>query len=403
MHSRNSSANMSLYSLYCNELYKSYDIDLMNGTFRHCCKFQDFKVDKTELLELGARYFDYNKETLKAREEMSKGIKTARCHDCWDKESRREISWRQQEGRSIKTLDDKVLINLQVDPLCNQACFYCNHRFSTTIRKYNLWVNDSKGQIINTNDEYESYNFSIKDVAEFVANLESNWLEIGITGGEPFLTNNFVEDIELLINSYLHNSNKKVTIGISTNTNVKPEVLKEFYNKIENLKSQGKNVSCTIITSIENLEARAEYVRYGLEWENFLNNFHTHNEFADSHIVRMTFNAFTIGKIADFFKFFNAYNVNYIYNYTFQNHFRPNILDESFINDLILLEEYLIKSNSVHRFPHYRDLKTLIVDDRKNAKIFKNSITNIDTIRKTDWRSIFTDYHSWFDKIDLRD
>ena len=159
------------------------------------------------------------------------------------------------------------------------------------------------------------------------------------------------------------------------------------------------NLNVSITTSIENLEERAEYVRGGLVWSNFVDNFNIHNAKADYHNIRLTVNPFSIVNIVDFVKFFSVYNINFDYNYPHQKFFRTEILDHSFLPELVNLEEYIKSNNLGHKFSNdwYNKLKTNIADDKLNARVFRKAITNVDSIRNTNWRKVFPEYIEWFD------
>ena len=58
-------------AIKCNELYNTYDINLINGSMSHCCKFEIINLNVNEIKELGSNYFTNNSETVKARKELS--------------------------------------------------------------------------------------------------------------------------------------------------------------------------------------------------------------------------------------------------------------------------------------------------------------------------------------------
>ena len=154
-----------------------------------------------------------------------------------------------------------------------------------------------------------------------------------------------------------------------------------------------------IISSIENLEERAEYVRYGLKWDNFLENFRIHNKYAQEHLIRMTLNPFSIVNISDFFKYFySKFKINKIlYNYPFQKFWRINVLDQSFLSELKKLENYIIDND---RYVGHNWIKTLgdrLENNINDGKIFRKAITNMDEIKGTNWRTVFPEYIEWFD------
>jgi len=384
-------------AIKCNELYNSYDINLINGAMSHCCKFESIPLNINEVKKLGFNYFSNNTETIKARTELSQGIKTTRCKDCWELEDVGKASWR--TSRQIPL--DIVRLNLQTSSLCNQTCYYCTHTLSSSIARYGSWVKHDTGEIFSWVKEKIDPVINFEQVIQFVDSIPESvkMLEFGLTGGEPFIVDNFNENIKLMLHMFCKkDKDRSVQISISTNTNVDVNNLLHFYEIIKELKSK-HNLKLLITTSIENLEERAEYVRGGLVWSNFVNNFNIHNAKADYHDIRLTVNPFSIVNIVDFVKFFSSYNAGFSYNYPHQKFFRTEILDHSFLPELTKLEEYIKSNNLSHRFSDqwYKKLKTNISDDKSNAQVFRKTITNIDSIRNTNWRTIFPEYIEWFD------
>ena len=384
--------------IICTELTNSYDISLTSGSLSHCCKFDNIRLNNTEMSELKGRYFDLNSETQLARNELSQGIKTKRCNDCWELEAQGKESWR----ISHITNTDTVKLNLQISSLCNQSCFYCSPYLSSSIAKYKQWVNDNNAEIFTWKNDKHDLVMNFDYIIEFVTGLSSTvkTLMLGLTGGEPFLTENFNDKIQQLMFEFTKkDSDRKIILSISTNTNVDAENLKYFYEMVAKLK-EVNNLEIQITTSIENIEQRAEYVRGGLVWSNFIENFKLHNTNADLHRIRMTVNPFTVVKIVDFVKFFSAYNVLVDYNYPFQKFYRMDVLDSTFESELIQLEDY-IRTNSLQNMflgDWYSQLKLNISDDKENARLFKQAITNVDKIKNTNWRTVFPEYIEWFDR-----
>jgi len=389
---------MTSIPIKCSELTNSYDISLTTGSLSHCCKFKYISLDNSEISELKGSYFDLNKETLKARTDLSQGIQTPRCKDCWELEATGNESWRTSHITDTST----IKLNLQISSLCNQSCFYCSQVLSSSIAKYKQWVHGETGDIFGWSNEKVDLAVNFEYIIQFVANLPENitTLILGLTGGEPFLVENFNDKIKELMSVFCKkSSNRRIELAISTNTNVNLENLKYFYDIINELKTK-YNLTIEITSSIENLEERAEYVRGGLVWSNFVENFKLHNANADTHNVRMTVNPFTIVKIVDFVKFFSAYDMLLDYNYPYQKFFRIDVLDDSFKSELVELEEYLYLNALQNKFlgKWFSKLKLNICDDKHNAELFKKAITNIDSIRNTNWRTVFPEYIEWFDK-----
>jgi organic radical activating enzyme len=389
-------------AIKCNELYNTYDINLIDGALSHCCKFETIELNVTEIKQLDYKYFSNNSETIKARTDLLQDIKTSRCKDCWELEAAGKISWRQHRGLSEDSSTDIIKLNLQTSSLCNQTCYYCTQTLSSSIARYGSWVSHTTGEIFSWGKEKIDPIINFDHVIQFVESIPESvkMLEFGLTGGEPFIVDNFNENIKTILQTFCSkDKDRSVQMTISTNTNVDVSNLLHFYEIIKELKTKYR-LKVLITTSVENIEERAEYVRGGLVWSNFINNFNIHNASADLHSIRMTINPFSIVNITDFFKFFMPYNVNFNYNYPHQKFFRTEVLDNRFLPELIKLEDYIKGSSSEHRFINhnwYTHLKSNLNDDKINARTFRKAITNIDSIKNTNWRTFFPEYIEWFD------
>jgi len=386
----------------CSVLHNNYGIRLTDGGVSHCCRFKTIPLNTSELQQLEHRYFDFNSQTAQARQDLANGIQTPRCNGCWDFENRNQISWRTQHHSER---DDIVSLNVLFSSLCNQSCFYCGPDDSSTISSYGKWINDFTGEVKNTSKLNVSSESAIKFdyVLNFVKQLPDHvkTLNIGIVGGEPLLLENFSDNISQLVEAFTFKEGRRASIGFSTNTNTKPEKTLEFYENLKR-KESTRNVETVIVSSIENIEERAEYVRDGLVWSNFVENFKIHNANAHQHSIRLTLNPFSVVNIADFVKYFSNYKTKFLYNYPWQKHFQIRVLDERFKSECAKLENYVADRMIGNMFEQrfFVALKTHIENDRQNAKIFKRAITNLDELKNKNWRPIFPEYVDWFDSIE---
>lgn len=384
----------------CDSLTNFYDINLLNGQLIHCCKFKPIRLNESELKTLGYNYFNLNAETVKARQDLANGIKTPACSDCWEHEEKNLISFRQLSNQSTN-MRSQLSINLQVSSLCNLACFYCAPNLSSSILKYKSWVHGLTGDIIDCKTEPND-SITLTHINDFIKNSTKNYntILLSITGGEPFIIENFEQEVLALAETFLvQNDHNKVDIVISTNSAGRPEKILKFYENL-NRNPNRKRIKITICISIENIEERAEYIRYGLKWKTFEENFKIHRNNADQIDLRMTLNAFSVVNMLDFVKYFSQYNIKFFYNYVNQNFYRMNILDSRFRPELIKVEDYIQSNNLSDKFEgnFINNLKNHIQNDQVNADIFRKAITNIDSIRNTNWRLVFPEYIDWFDR-----
>jgi hypothetical protein len=86
-----------------------------------------------------------------------------------------------------------------------------------------------------------------------------------ITGGEPLMSKETFRSMDWLIN----NPNPDLEFSINSNFSVPDKLWDKFVEKLEQMKQGNKVKKITIYTSVEGWGARAEYARYGLDFELF--------------------------------------------------------------------------------------------------------------------------------------
>jgi sulfatase maturation enzyme AslB (radical SAM superfamily) len=227
---------------------------------------------------------------IQARQQMLSGEQPAECSYCWNFEN---LNQNHISDRHIKTyeesygtferaekihkegLSDKVspsYIEVSFSNTCNFKCIYCSPKASSS------WVNEIKKF-----GPYEDLfnNYEIKD--EIIPEEENPFLDsfkqllpaiknelvgLRITGGEPLLQKTTYE----IIDSFVHEERPKLDFMINSNLGMKPAIVEKFCQAINRLEA-GKSVkSFMLFTSLESVEKRAEYVRYGLDYKLWLQN-----------------------------------------------------------------------------------------------------------------------------------
>ena len=231
----------------CVEFETILDLNLVYATQAHCCKFKNIQITHknhlAEFKELGYKFFQNNSHTVHVRNELAAGRRPERCSDCWEHEDKGIESWRMMKNK-LRDDNPPISINLQLSSLCNHACFYCVPNLSSTIQKFKSWFNPLTESVTETNIHENKHIITLGHVKEYIENLpiENKVLSMGMTGGEPFITDEFYDHFESLILAFCSKDpSRKFQFEISTNTNVKVENLNRFYETISRLKEKFSN------------------------------------------------------------------------------------------------------------------------------------------------------------------
>ena len=223
------------------------------------------------------------------RAQMQTGARPTGCEYCWKIEDigRDNISDRvyktiiysdEDLDRAYRTpaAEDVNLKTLEIsfDRTCQFACSYCNPAFSSTWTQdiningpYVNLVTDGRNHFTHTHDSSQLYKFG--ETNPFVeaffkwweADLHITLDELRITGGEPLMSGYTWQ----LLDWFRENQGKsKTRLAINSNLGTQVDVDKLLKN------TQG--VVLDVYTSMEAVEKKAEYIRDGLVYTDWLAN-----------------------------------------------------------------------------------------------------------------------------------
>ena len=228
------------------------------------------------------------------RAKMIAGERPAGCEYCWKIEDmgRDAVSDRVyksriypiaalQEAYDTPVHHDVNLRTLEIafDRTCQFACSYCNPAFSST------WVNDIKkngpylklesdGRNHFTHEHNSAQLYKFGEDNPYVnaffewweTDLHKTLQELRITGGEPLMSGYTWK----LIDWFKQNQGKSTTqLAINSNLGFSNEKLGEFIDAIRSLPH------VELYTSMEAVGSQAEYIRDGLDYQQWLDNMHT--------------------------------------------------------------------------------------------------------------------------------
>jgi organic radical activating enzyme len=257
----------------------------------------------------------YKKEK---RKEMLDGVRCDECAYCWTVEDKRDTDvysdraykshvYSEQDINLLKEIGlsdvDPKTLEISFDNLCNLSCSYCNAEFSSTwstdIKENGLYptTNTPGGGTFRNAGEHalpfgnknENNPYVDAFFKWFHAGLKDNLTELRVTGGEPTRSPWFWKLLDEC-------ENTKFDFAVNSNLIMDQARM----NKL--IESSKKFKTFDLYTSCESYGEHAEFVRSGLDYEQWRNNlvqFSNDGHYRMIHIM-MTISALSIWTITEF-------------------------------------------------------------------------------------------------------
>lgn len=380
------------------------------------------------------------------RKQMQDGERPAGCEYCWKVEDigRNNISDRVYKSviyndellKAAWEMDYSEDFNLRTleiafDRTCQFACSYCNPAFSTT------WVNDLKknGNYTDLHTDGRGHYDHLHDAAGLYdhdpnnpyieaffkwweSDLHRTLYELRITGGEPLMSPHTWRLLDWF--STNEKRNKNMRLAINSNLGGKDELINRLIDKaqyIDNLQ---------IYTSNEAVGVQAEYIRDGLDWQQWVDNMHklaTSGNFKALHVM-CTINLLCLESLPEFLDWMLEFKAKYGKNFPvfslnilrFPSFQSPTVLPDNLRQqrrdrlqiwfdknkDSPLLHQMEI--NQTQRLIDYLDVvKTPHRDAFEREKLekdFKNFHRQYDQRRNKNFSTAFPNLTKWVDSID---
>ena len=378
------------------------------------------------------------------RAKMLAGDRPSGCEYCWKIEDmgRDAISDRVYKSRiyPIEALheafntpvhEDVNLKTLEIafDRTCQFACSYCNPAFSSTwvndIKKHGAYtglVSDGRNHFTHTHDSAQLYTFNQANpyVDAFFTwwetDLHRTLQELRITGGEPLMSGYTWK----LIEWFKTNQGKSTTkLAINSNLGFDTEKLTEFIDAIRSLPH------VDLYTSMEAVDTQAEYIRDGLDYQQWINNVQLllESDSVKAVHVMCTINALCLDslprllyQLLEFKQMYGRERVNFTLNILrFPSFQSPLVLPDhiriQYKNQLIdflarninnsYLQEHEI--NHIQRLIDYLDVvKTPHSDTFELPSLhndFKQFYSQYDVRRSKDFVNTFPNLKEWYDTL----
>jgi len=195
---------------------------------------------------------------------------------------------------------------------CNFACSYCSPGLSSRIEQemgsHDIHPLHHAGWTKRNKDDKELMNRRYEDFFKWLEENIQSLSRLQLLGGETFIQHDLMNrTIELL----KRKPNPGLQLSIISNFNPPQKHFINYVDKIKYLWKQGNIDRFDLTASIDCWGPQAEYVRNGLNREEFEKNFAYIAEQSDDFIrlnVNQTVSSFTMKTMPDLIKMLNKYN-----------------------------------------------------------------------------------------------
>ena len=229
----------------------------------------------------------------KKRKEMLEGKRPSECNYCWNVEDNSQHfsdrtfksaePWSLDQMEKIKASDwrenyNPRYVEVSFSNTCNFACAYCGPQYSSKwveeIEKhggYDTATRFNSIKDIKARDEMpykkSEHNPYIDAFWEWWPDLFKDLHTFRITGGEPLLSPDTFKVLEYIQDHWEDNPN--LSLAINTNLGVPKKLIDRMINICKDLVNNNKIKELIIFTSVEATGKQAEYVRHGLNYDEF--------------------------------------------------------------------------------------------------------------------------------------
>ena len=230
------------------------------------------------------------------RKEMLNGNRPQECDYCWKIEDLNDQN--QHSDRILKSSEDWSLpyfdevisagfekninpkyLEISFSNVCNFKCSYCmpsvSSQWMEEIERYGAYPtsgNFNNLDWVKKQDKFpipvRNHNPYIEAFWKWFPDLIQDLHTFRITGGEPLLDKNTFKCLDYII----ENPQPNLELSINSNFDIPSELFDKFLQKTNYISQHNLVKSLTVHTSCEAHGSAAEYIRFGLNYDNWKNN-----------------------------------------------------------------------------------------------------------------------------------
>jgi hypothetical protein len=309
----------------CFAKWKQVTLHLQTG-HNHSCHHP--KTHKTPIEELTKDPSAlHNTEFKKSqRALMLKGQRPVECDYCWrvedsspnkqvlsDRYTKSFEPWAQDyEQEIVKAGTNNInpsYLEVSFSNVCNFKCSYCAPEISSKwmeeIKQHGAYPTSTRFNNLENVERQNKMPIPHRDPNPYVDAFWQWWPDLykdlrvfRITGGEPLMTKNTFKVLDYII----ENPNPQIKLNINSNLCVPKDILDSFIERAKRIQGEGMVEQFQVYTSCEAKGARAEYIRHGLDYNQWLDNCRRIlGEIPNSKLTNMaTYNALSVTSFQEF-------------------------------------------------------------------------------------------------------
>jgi organic radical activating enzyme len=229
----------------------------------------------------------------KKRKEMLEGKRPQECNYCWniedssnsfsDRTFKSAEPWSLDQFEEIKNSDwrrdyNPRYVEVSFSNTCNLKCAYCGPQYSSKwveeIEKHGHYHTSTRFNSIEDLKQRNEMPYKHSEDNPYIEAFWKWWPDLykdlhtfRITGGEPLLSPNTFKVLEYIQENWEQNPN--LSLAINTNLAVPQALIDKLLVIGKDLVNNNKVREFIIFTSVEATKEQAEYVRYGLDYNQF--------------------------------------------------------------------------------------------------------------------------------------
>ena len=223
------------------------------------------------------------------QKDMLEGKRPAECGYCWRVHDSSEEVYNDRITKSSDywalPFKDEIIqkgtedinpsyLEVSFSNVCNLKCGYCNpfvsSKYMEEIKQFGPYPTSTNFNALGNKKVYleREHNPYVEAFWKWWPDLYKDLSVFRITGGEPLLSKHTFKVLDWII----ENPNPNLELNINSNLSVPDDLIIKFIEKIQYILDNNLVKSFTLYTSCEAYGSKAEYIRFGLNFDKWLQN-----------------------------------------------------------------------------------------------------------------------------------